>query len=235
LTDADQKYHPFLIDYPVQQMRDKIHYMTDLLEDRFRVKMLSHRAGRWSFNEAYAKLLIERGYRVDCSVTPHVSWASVLGAPGHYGSDYTFFPENPYFVDVNDISRSGASPLLEVPFSVCQSWLRRKVPSLYSGSFGRIARRIAPETSWLRPRDGNLKEMLDVMEWADSSGRDHLEFMLHSSEFMPGGSPNFSDASAIDRLYDALDELFFRISKTFVGSTLSEYRDSLELRIIQNP
>lgn len=48
--------------------------MTRLLEDSLQVKMRSHRAGRWAFNAFYARLLIEQGYQVDCSVTPRVNW-----------------------------------------------------------------------------------------------------------------------------------------------------------------
>ncbi|TBL38783.1 deacetylase, partial [Klebsiella oxytoca] len=70
LTDNDLHYQPYLIEYPKSQMRDKIAFMTDLLENKLQTKMLSHRAGRWAFNETYAQLLIEFGYQVDCSVTP---------------------------------------------------------------------------------------------------------------------------------------------------------------------
>ena len=72
LTDNDLHYQPYLIEYPKSQMRDKIAFMTDLLENKLQTKMLSHRAGRWAFNETYAQLLIEFGYQVDCSVTPKV-------------------------------------------------------------------------------------------------------------------------------------------------------------------
>ena len=35
LTDNDDKYMPFLIEYPEAQMRDKIAFMTDLLQETF--------------------------------------------------------------------------------------------------------------------------------------------------------------------------------------------------------
>ncbi len=64
--------------------------MTKLLEDAFQTKMLSHRAGRWAFNEYYASLLLEYGYQVDCSVTPRVNWQFSPGNPqGNGGTDYT--------------------------------------------------------------------------------------------------------------------------------------------------
>lgn len=70
LTADDNAHHPYLIDYPDAVMRDKIAFITGLLEDTFGVKMISHRAGRWAMDGRYARLLVEFGYRVDCSVTP---------------------------------------------------------------------------------------------------------------------------------------------------------------------
>src|SRR5579872_1992405 len=72
LTADDFDCHPYLIEYPPQNIRDKVVFLTELLEDTFQVKMRSHRAGRWSFNAVYARILVENGYRVDCSVTPLV-------------------------------------------------------------------------------------------------------------------------------------------------------------------
>ena len=192
LTKDDLRFHPYLIEYPEKVMRQKISIMTDLLESIFGVKMLSHRAGRWSFDEKYANQLIEFGYKVDCSVTPHVSWKSHLGAPEKDGgTDYTNFPETAYFIDPSDISRPGQSTLLEIPVSIMdRSGL---VNTAVSSSFlsnislvNRISNRLFPKV-WLRPNGRNLNQMLGYLRYALSIKRDYVEFMLHSSEFMPGG------------------------------------------------
>ena len=82
--------------------------MTELLEDRFAEKMTSHRAGRWAFDAATRVFCVEHGYRVDCSVTPHVSWAEHPGDPdGPGGTDYTSFPAQPYFLDLDRIDQRG--------------------------------------------------------------------------------------------------------------------------------
>ena len=54
LTDDDFRYQPYLTEYPVEQMREKVKVMTDTLESIFGVRILSHRAGRWGLNETYA-------------------------------------------------------------------------------------------------------------------------------------------------------------------------------------
>ena len=75
LTSDDDRFQPYLIEYPDDVMKEKVNVMTSLLEDKLQTKMLSHRAGRWAFNEKYARLLAEFGYQTDCSVTPRVNWA----------------------------------------------------------------------------------------------------------------------------------------------------------------
>lgn len=53
---------------------------------------------------------------------------------------------------------------------------------------------------------------------------DYLEFMLHSSELMPGGSPYFPDEDSINRLYQINDSVFsYAKAKGYSGITLHEY------------
>jgi hypothetical protein len=230
LTDDDAGHHPFLTEYPVTVMRDKIRAQTRLLEDVFGIPVRSHRAGRWSFDERYAGLLIEEGYFVDCSVTPHISWRANKGDPrGNGGADYTTFPEEPYFVDPRDIRRPGSSPLLEVPLTVIprpRSWrmAERLLPASPSRSLvSRALRHLLPPVRWLRPNGRNRADLLEIVRTLASAGRSHAEFMLHSSELMPGGSPTFRDESAIERLYGDLRALFALAAAECRPATLSEF------------
>ncbi len=223
LTDDDWRWQPFLIEYPDTVLREKVRYMTDLLEEKFQTKMLSHRAGRWAFDERYAAILTELGYRVDCSVTPRVNWSYTRGAPqGKGGTNYTHFPHKPYFIDPQDISRSGDSTLLEIPMSIHYK---------YSPFMNKIKQNIyrlrgkqkSPAVHWLRPSGGNLADMQRVVERSLAEGQNYAEFMLHSSEFMPDGSPTFKNESDIERLYEDLEALFEWLSPRFTGKTLAEY------------
>jgi hypothetical protein len=226
LTDQDHRHHPYLIEFPADVMRAKIRHLTDLLQTTFDSPMRSHRSGRWAFNETYARMLYEEGYRVDCSVTPHVSWRHHAGAPGgNGGSDYTAFPERAYFLDLDDVSREGSSDFLEVPMTI-----RQRMPHVSNAVRGLAAS--LPKGSliwnklfirWLRPNGSNRRSMLRLIDAAASNGEDYVEFMLHSSEFMPAGNPTFADAAAIDRLYDDLDALFEHAAARFTGMTLTDY------------
>ncbi|KAB8310524.1 deacetylase [Erwinia endophytica] len=223
LTENDWHFQPYLIEYPRDEIRKKVAWMTQLLEETFHTKMLSHRAGRWAFDEYYAQLLIEFGYQVDCSVTPGVNWQYSPGAPqGKGGSNYTRFPRTAYYIDIDDISRPGGSPLLEVPMSI-QFKHCRLMNVLRQGYDALRGKKRSPSVHWLRPVGGNVQQMINVAEKSLASGADYVEFMLHSSEFMPDGSPTFKNEADIDRLYDDLDTLFSWLHTRTQGMTLAEY------------
>ena len=175
-------------------MREKIVYLTGLLRHTFETPVTSHRAGRFGFDGTYACLLEECGYRVDCSVTPGISWAAHGGAT-RGGPDFTSAPTQPYFPDYGDVCRPGGSQLLEVPVSVRRSgpsWLDPLRGRLKPGSLARRAvDRFTPVLSWLRPNGHNREAMLRLLELAGEQGESHVELLLHSSELMPGGSPWF--------------------------------------------
>jgi hypothetical protein len=199
------------------------------LEDTFGIKMVSHRAGRWSFNETYARILVDHGYRVDCSVTPYVSWGSTFGDPaGKGGTDFSQFPDTAYFVDLNDIRRPGDSPLLELPVTIVQPsypGVLRAARALLAGHrFGaRVANHFIPSCQWLRPTGRNRKELLRIVAITQQEQRSYVEFTLHSSELMPGGSPTFHSPESIEALYDDLEALFTAARDVFEGQTLREY------------
>jgi hypothetical protein len=232
LTEDDSRYHPYLTEYPEGQMREKVQVLTAVLEDTFGVKMVSHRAGRWSFDETYARILIENGYRVDCTVTPHVSWKSNQGSPGgNGGPDFSRFPETAYFLDLEDISRPGDSTLLELPVTIIP---RHYPPTLEilrtamgkSGPSARVAARLFPACNWLRPTStARETALLDILSTARNEMRSYVEFMLHSSELMPGGSPIFPSSDSIEALYSDLEALFASASEAFQAQTLGEHYD----------
>ncbi|AYA41546.1 deacetylase [Xenorhabdus nematophila] len=223
LTDDDMHYKPYLIEYPKEQMRAKIDFMTHLLEDKLQTKMLSHRAGRWAFNQDYAQLLAEYGYQVDCSVTPKVDWRFTKGDPdGNGGTDYSHFPTHAYFMDLQDISKEGCSSLLQVPMSI--QYKHSSIMNCIKQKYDQLrGKKRSPSVNWLRPKGGNVALMKKVIQQTLASGSDYIEFMLHSSEFMPGGSPTFKNEEQIEQLYQDLEELFAFIKPLAQGMTLAEY------------
>lgn len=227
LTEADHRCKPFLVDFPPDVMAEKVKAVTGALQDVFQVPVTSHRAGRWMLDETYARILVEHGYLVDCSVTPHISWAGTTGAPGGHGAcDYSRFPERPYFVDLQNIGQAGDSPLLEVPMTIVPrsrpAWLSRAADP--ASLAGRVVNRLSPEVTWLRPNGRNRRRLLDLARTARAEGWQHVEFMIHSSELMPGGSPYFRSRRSVEGLYADLEALFADMSSGFDPVTLTEFR-----------
>lgn len=219
--------HTYLPEYPVSAMRAKLQAVTDRLTDLIGRPPRSHRAGRWGFDARYAVLLAEMGYWVDCSVTPGVTWHRQRGVSGGSGGpDFRDFPSEAYFLDLTNIRRAGHSSLLEVPMTIMprggvtlQRWLPRAAPFAAEVAL----RKLVPDASWLRPDGHNLSDMVSLCDRALEQGRDYIEFMLHSSELMPGGSPRFATERSIERLYEDLDGLFAHVARSWQGATLTEY------------
>src|SRR5205807_8869186 len=163
LTDDDFFYHPYLIEYPEQVMKEKITTLTRLLEDRFDQEMVSHRAGRLGFDGRYAAMLLDEGYRVDCSVSPGLDWSGTPGDPnGKGGSDYTDFPDRPYFFSPPDISVPTFGGMLEVPMTIRKSGLFRRAPWVYRIPLLRQTanRLVSRALNHLCPTESNLRGML---------------------------------------------------------------------------
>ncbi len=214
---VEQNGAPYLIEYPEDIMEEKIAVLTDLICKRTGVKPVSHRAGRWAMNDIYFKLLDKYGYRADCSVTPHMNWSSSPGqSKDAFGSDYSDANERPYTVKNTNI--------IEVPLTTIQT---KKVffsqPSNIRRTLGDLRRAVKGQTLWFRPTGNNLDQMKYVVRRMQDTDTDYIMFMLHSSEFMPGGSPTFKTEQDIEILYTDLEKLFETVSKQFKGVTLKEY------------
>lgn len=209
---------PYLIEYPIDIMEQKIATMTEILRDRTGIIPVTHRAGRWAMNAAYFELLKKYGYHIDCSVTPHENWTEHIGSTeGSAGSNYTDSPEEAYWID-------SEKTVLEVPLTVRRTHrffgpekltLRRLA--------GSVKRSVNGENIWLRPGHSGEKQMHFLIDQIVESKSDYLMFMLHSSEFMPGGSPKFKTAESVEGLYGTIERLFRHIARDFEGITLREY------------
>mgnify|MGYP004471050181 CR=1 FL=1 len=213
LYDLKGQYdgNPYLIEYPEEVMREKFATTYNLIVERFGVKPVSHRSGRWAMDDRYFKLLEDFNITVDCSYTPGVSWLSVKGETVLGGSDYTNVNHNTHYV----------GKVLEVPATV------RNFGHYFTfGTIRHMARVVLKGGNiWLRPA---LCSLVDMKKLAKSvsqeKGNDYLEFMVHSSELMPGGSPYFTTNESIERMYKNVEELFTYVIKMgYKGETLQEY------------
>ena len=221
LMQDEKSGNPYLTEYPKDIMQEKISEMTRLITERFGVKPMVHRAGRWAMNDVYFQLLKEEGYIADCSITPFINWEKSVGrTPGFKGPDYRYERS-----EVSD--RAG---IIEVPVSTL--WSRKMFIKAHFNKEGirkEMEHGRKGRTLWLRPTGRNLHEMMYLIRQKRRSlTENYLMFMLHSSELMPGGSPNFRSIESIEKLYQHLRIIFKEISKYYQGVGLEEYIHILE-------
>ena len=80
---------------------------------------------------------------------------------------------------------------------------------------------------WLRPYRKSLNDLLFLSNHVKAEGEDYLEFMIHSSELMPGGSPYFKSEEEIELLYMIMKQYFSWASvNRYEGISLSDYIDN---------
>lgn len=200
----------YLIEYPVDVRRKKFKLLYDLINERIGMPPVSHRAGRWAMDEDYYKLLGEFDIKVDCSVTPFISWQKTPGESIDSGTDYSQSSYKTHII----------GKVLEVPMSI-----RRKRYLLDGSLKHRVKTMTIGHHLWMRPAMSTSKEMRYLIdEISKEKDVDFVEFMIHSSEVMPGGSPYFRTEADIEREYHMIEELFLHArNKGYEGVTLSDY------------
>lgn len=206
--------NPYLIEYPEEVMREKFSVTYNLICEKIGIPPVSHRAGRWAMNDSYFQILKEFNILVDCSHTPHIDWSHNMGAYVG-GSDYRSVSEYPTII----------RGVLEVPVTVYPSRELNKMNLIDTLYHIWKFKSLPYKKIWLRPAQASLEDMIKMVEIYSSKPQyDYLEFMIHSSELMPGGSPYFSNQNEVDYLYEVMEKVFSYAKKMkYEGITLKDY------------
>jgi len=202
--------NPYITEYPKEIIWKKNEYLKKEIEDVFECRVVSHRAGRWATDSTLFEVLDELGILVDCSVTPGVSHLCNCGSSVAHGPDYRKAVSGAYML---------SERLMEVPMTTAK---KRTLSGCTVKN--RLKNIIIGKDLWLRPvwnSEDELKELADC----SLQTADYCEFMIHSSELMPGGSPYFQTEEAIEELYRRMEKLFSYVSAKAMGETLREYYD----------
>ena len=220
IYDLESKYTglPYATEYPIDIIREKIRTLKTLLEERYDAEIKSHRSGRWALSEEYLKALYESGITIDCSVTPQISLKRMPGRTVKFGNDYSKYTKNPNYI---------YEDMIEIPMST------RLVHRFTQGSWKhRIKNLVFGEDMWLRPIRKGFSDMMYLTRRIESeSDTEYLEFMIHSSELMPGGSGYFKEEKDVERLFSDMEKYFEHISKSgYIGVTLSQYAEIIKSR-----
>ncbi len=212
---AEHNGNPYLIEYPDDIMKAKFDCLYNIFCKKIGHKPISHRAGRWAMDDRYFNLLEEYNLKVDCSVTPGIDWSNNMGET-RGGVNYKDAPKGTHYI----------GRILEVPPTIRTTHL-----PIYGSIKHRIKTVLLGEKLELRPATCSLKQMKFLAEQIrKGKGCNYIEFMLHSSELMPGGSPYFPNQKSINTLYRDMDSLFRHIQTLgYKGITLADYYHTTNL------
>ena len=233
LPDQSEQVYPH--ELSEADFRAKMERIVGLILDRFGQRPVSYRAGRWGFVREHIPWLLDLGIRVDCSVTPHISWRRHPGKRGGRGGiDFRGAPRVPYWVDPANLLVPGRGEMLELPLTVSylggpfsHPALRPAGNRLRYTPLGAVFRRLGWTAIPFRPWPGRSTEvLLGFLREAERSGLPYLMLMFHSSELMPGGSPYNPDEDSVERMYLQLETLFESLrSRGLEGATLTQFSD----------
>lgn len=223
----DDKLHTYPFELSDEDLYAKIKNLTDLITKECDRAPTSYRAGRWGFDRRQAEILSKLGYLVDCSVTPKVDWRKNKGKI-QGGPDFRLKPIYPEYVN----------GLLEVPMTIVFTGLFKKEGGIMEKTFlslpddfvKKVMNKLLFKQKWLRIFSNCKKDdWQKIYKSAVKNNLPVLEFMIHSSELMPGGSPYAKDEKAVEFIYYQLEEMFKYFKQRQVeGISLSEFAQSFK-------
>ena len=180
---------------PRELLRQRLRTLLDAGRDFQSAPLTSFRMGRWDLKDVVRPLLAEEGITLDRSGCPLRAFRD--------GPDHFLAPADPYWVE-------GAGRLLEAPITQIPLWrpLARLWRGLTGGRPGPLDSfhfwgALSANPVWHSPRVMRLASRLHAQR-----GGKVLSLFWHSSEMLPGASPNVPDQAAADallqKIYDYL-------------------------------
>jgi len=149
--------------------------------------------------------LIPFGYEVDSSVTPleeHMRDG---------GPDFRNAPQGSYRPDIEDITREGDLPIVEVPLSV---GLTRPIPSFLRQAFIRLPRQMRfrgllsrdylrlVDFAWLYPARFDVSLMKAAASTLFVTGCPVFNVFIHSNELAPGTSGRGESRASVTKCFE---------------------------------
>ena len=135
-------------------------------------------------------------------------------------------------MDLRRLEKPGDSPLLQIPVTIVSPHKKLRILATFGPNLVRQVMRRLLLITWLRPNGHNLAGMLSILHMAAHHHWPCVEFMLHSSELMPGGSRRFPTEETIEALFRDLTQLFDVAAHLFEGATLTEFHDHWKVKTV---
>lgn len=213
LTRDDFHFQPYLHEYPKDVVISKINYLVNLLKDTFQTEIISHRGGRYSISDVIFEALYENGIRVDCSVVSGFNWTETAEDTVR-GIDFSEYPKEIYEIYPG---------IIEVPVTTfCP---KDKLPFLNDSLFiKKVFKKLTNQRKLtLRSRLDNFTELKFLTDYCKRNNL-HLDYIIHSSELVPGASHLIKNNKEEDIFYSNLEKFFQYLKTSEIKSfTFKEY------------
>lgn len=181
---------------PLPLIEAKLGALVDCLTENFQEPPRSFRMGRFDWSPGLLKLLPDFSLRVDSSMVP-------LTFKGD-GPQNFLAPPDPFWLEAPSSAGLG---LLEAPVTMVPVWAAsakavHRLAGLLPGKAGKalLSHYRFVGAAGIHPAWFSRFSMRLAASLHRSRGGRVLTLFLHSSELLPGGSPDFPDAAAVDRL-----------------------------------
>lgn len=198
---------------PRQLLRRRLRTLLDAGRDFQGAPLTSFRMGRWDLKASVRPLLAEEGITFDSSVCPLRVFS---GGPDHF-----LAPTEPYWPE--DCPGLLESPVTQValfpPLARLWHGLTRRKALVDSFHFWGA---LSPNPVWHSPAVMRAATRLLLRR-----GGRVLSLFWHSSEMLPGGSPNIPDQAAADALYQKIYSYlrWLRENYNVMGLTAAQLRE----------
>lgn len=219
---------PFSLEYR------KLARLTDMIEQRFGVRPIVYKAGRYGLGPATAKILKSLGYEIDASVLPYTNLQF------RAGPDFSRFPNVPFWF-------GEGLDLFEAPLTRdFTGMLRGLGPSLFPYMDHPIAERLhlvgacarlgLLERITLTPEGISLEEQKRLTHALLKNGRKVFSFTYHSSSLLPGATQYVRTLGERDAFLEKMDRYFDFFMKEIGGrpATLLQVRDLYHRASVQH-
>lgn len=178
--------HVHAMDVPTDLMAEKLAVVADMAQTFEPGQPLSFRMGRWDLHGRDWELLAQAGISVDASVRPLHSGT---------GPDHYLACRDPYRVP------TGSGDILELPLTVVpvSGLLAEKLPKIARPSlkhWGALALLPVQHPLWFLKLTTRLHA---------AAGNSLISLTWHSSEMMPGATPQLPSRSAVDAFLDKIN------------------------------
>jgi hypothetical protein len=231
--------------------RKQTYYQSELGPERFVSKLevlhqavaevagsapVSFRAGRFGIDSATLRELIPFGYEVDSSVTP-LEEHTRDGGP-----DFRNAPQKPYRPDIEDITREGDLPIVEVPLSV---GLTRTFPSFLRQAFVHLPRQMRfrgllsrdylklVDFAWLYPARFDVTLMKAAAATLFATGCPVFNVFIHSNELAAGTSGRGESRASVSVCFERVRAILTHLIEEYdpLPVTLREAGGKLRPRL----